>query len=256
MSPHPRAGLEAHEAVRLRRGRGDDLPDVDAHPVREHRELVHQRDVHRAEDVLEKLRELRHLGRRDTDDLLADEAVELLGAVAAGLREPANHLRGVREREVGAARVDAFGREREVEVDPGAQPAGFEQRSDALARRAGIGGRFDHHELAGRDKRSERLRARQQGTQIRLAVRGERRRHADEDRVAGGERRVVRGGLEAPAHLRERPVGDVLDVGVPVGDRLDLARVDIDAQDLGAGLREADCERQPDVAESDDADAH
>ena len=71
------ARLEAHEAERLRRGRVDDLPDVDAHPVAELRELVDERDVDRAEDVLEQLRQLGRLGRRDGVDGVDDAAVEL-----------------------------------------------------------------------------------------------------------------------------------------------------------------------------------
>src|SRR5215469_15038112 len=51
------AGAEAHVAEGLRRGGVDDLPDVDSHPVAEHRELIDERDVDRAEDVLEELRE-------------------------------------------------------------------------------------------------------------------------------------------------------------------------------------------------------
>jgi hypothetical protein len=46
------AGLEAHEPERLRRCRLDHLPDVDADPVAELRELVDERDVDAAEDVL------------------------------------------------------------------------------------------------------------------------------------------------------------------------------------------------------------
>ena len=63
--PRPGPGLEAHEAERLRRRGVDDLPDVDLHPVAELRELVDERDVDRAEDVLEQLRQLGRLGRRD-----------------------------------------------------------------------------------------------------------------------------------------------------------------------------------------------
>ena len=61
------AGLEAHEAERLRGGGVDDLPDVDAHAVAELRQLVDQRDVDGAEDVLEQLGQLGRLrgGHRD-----------------------------------------------------------------------------------------------------------------------------------------------------------------------------------------------
>ena len=48
--------------------------------------------------------------------------VERLGVVAAGLREAADDLRRGAQREVGAAGVDALGREREVEVLPAVSP--------------------------------------------------------------------------------------------------------------------------------------
>ncbi len=47
---------------------------------------------------------------------------------------------------------------------------------------------------------------------------------------------------------------DVLDIGLARLDRLDLARVDVDRDHVAALLRERDDERQPDVAEADDAD--
>ena len=65
VAAHAGPGLEAHEAVGLGRGGVDDLPDVDAHAVGEHRHLVDERDVDRAEDVLEQLGELGDLGRGD-----------------------------------------------------------------------------------------------------------------------------------------------------------------------------------------------
>ena len=86
MAAHARARLEAHEAERLRRGGVDDLPDVDAHAVREHRHLVDERDVDRAEDVLEELRHLGDLGGADRHDLRADRRVDLRGPLRARWR--------------------------------------------------------------------------------------------------------------------------------------------------------------------------
>ena len=74
--PRPGAGLERLEAERLRRGGLDDLPDVDPHPVAELRELVDERDVDRAVDVLEQLRQLGRLGRRDLVDGVDRRAVD------------------------------------------------------------------------------------------------------------------------------------------------------------------------------------
>ena len=108
VAAHPRARLEAHEAVGLRRGRVDDLPDVDPHPVAEHRQLVDERDVHRAEDVLQQLRQLRGLRRGDAHDRVADLAVQRGRAFEAGLGQPADDLRRRAHREVRAAGVDAL----------------------------------------------------------------------------------------------------------------------------------------------------
>src|SRR4026208_1870785 len=43
--PGAGAGGEGHDPERLRGGRVDDLPDVDAHPLGQQGELVHERDV-------------------------------------------------------------------------------------------------------------------------------------------------------------------------------------------------------------------
>jgi hypothetical protein len=51
---HAGPGVEAHEAVGLGGCRVDDIPDVDTHAVGEHRQLVYEGDVDRAEDVLEQ----------------------------------------------------------------------------------------------------------------------------------------------------------------------------------------------------------
>ena len=58
------ARRELHEAERLRRGRVDHFPHVDAQLVAHDRHLVDQADVHRAEGVLEQLDQLGRLRRR------------------------------------------------------------------------------------------------------------------------------------------------------------------------------------------------
>ena len=60
-----------------------------------------------------------------------------------------------------------------------------------------------------------------------------------------------------PALWNSRDVGRryVLDVGLAAVDRVDLARVEIDAGGVEPGARELDGQRQADVAETDDADA-
>ncbi len=85
----------------------------------------------------------------------------------------------------------------------------------------------------------------------------QRRRHADVDRVEPGHGAEIGGRAQAS---RRHELGDFrrLDVG-NVGraaiDRIDLARVEVDAGGVEAGARELDGERQADIAEADDADA-
>ena len=64
-----RAGIERHEAERLRLGRVDHFPDVDAEVVRHQRNLVDEADVHRAEGVFQQLHHLRHARRADRHHL-------------------------------------------------------------------------------------------------------------------------------------------------------------------------------------------
>ena len=119
-------------------------------------------------------------------------------------------------------------------------------RSSTRARRAG---------RAAARRASARV-ASTQRAEVGLAVRGQRRRDADEDRVAARERLGVGGRLDAVGDGREALGGDVLDVGVAVADRADLARVGVEADDVVARLGEGDGERQAHVAEADDPDGH
>ena len=226
----PGPGLEAHEPVGLGGRRVDDLPDVDAHAVGEHRQLVDQRDVDRAEDVLEQLRQLRRLGAGDAHDLVADEPVELRGALGAGLGQAADHLRRVAQREVGAARIDALGREGEVEVAPGRQARLLQQRQPAA--RAWCPDRWSTRApRAARRAAPPRARAR-----LRPAARGRARgcasaasarrsaprRLAPAARSAWSHEAIRRDLLQRLRRRRPRCRSS------PALDRLDLARVDVD----------------------------
>ena len=90
---------------------------------------------------------------------------------------------------------------------------------------------------------------------LRLA---QRRRHADVDRVELGDdgevgRRAQASGRDAaPRRRRSARRGCTT---CPALTAVDLARVEVDAGGVEAGARELDGERQPDVAEADDADA-
>ena len=136
-------------------------------------------------------------GAGEDDDLVADQRVELAGALGAGLGQAADQLRRGAHRVVGAAGVDPLRREGEVEVAAGGEAGLLEDRQQALARRARVGGRLEHDELLGlEDLREGRGRVEQVG-EVGLARAGQRRRHADDDRFAGGEVGLVGGRPQA-----------------------------------------------------------
>jgi hypothetical protein len=119
---HAGSGLEAHEPVGLGGGGVDDLPDVDAHAVGEHRKLVAERDVDRAEDVLEELRQLGGRGRGDPHEVVAHKPVERFGTLGARLGEAPEDLRGVAQREVGGTGSTRSGLRARWKSRPAARP--------------------------------------------------------------------------------------------------------------------------------------
>ena len=96
-------------------------------------------------------------------------AVQLGRAVGALRRHPADDLRRVAQRVVGPPRVDALGREGDVEPVADSQAAVLEQRDQLLARGARVGGRLEHDQLPALDDLAERSRRR------RSAARGRAR---------------------------------------------------------------------------------
>ena len=125
-----------------------DLPDVDVHPVAEHGELVDERDVDRAEDVLEQLRHLGRIGRRDQHARRRRPARRAAsrGRAQAGVSPPTifTVLRSVKSERPGSTRSGEIG---DVEVAARRQPRLLEQRHEPLARRARVGRRLEHDEL-------------------------------------------------------------------------------------------------------------
>ena len=93
--------------------------------------------------------------------------------------------------------------------------------------------------------------------EVGLAVLGERRRHAHDHVVAGGDLGVVDGGAQEAGfdELARAPPRHVLDVRVAGVDRRDRGERRLDTEHGVAGLRERDGQRQSDVAGSDDCDA-
>ena len=95
--------------------------------------------------------------------------------------EPGHGLRGTRR----VARIHPLRGEREVEVDPGAQPARLDRFAERAGRRAREGRRLEDDELALRDVVADVRGGRQDGPEVRVLRRGDRRRDADEDSIGG-----------------------------------------------------------------------
>ena len=251
------AGVEGHEAEGLGGGRPDDLPRVDAEVVAEPRHLVGHPDVDGPERVLQELRRLRHAGRGDGVDLTDDDRVERGRGLGGVVRAAADDLRDVVRLELRVAGVDALGREGQQEVLVEPQAALLEHGQQHFVGRARVGGRLQHDELAAAQALLDLPRGGEDVGDVRLFGLPQRRRHADDDGVARRElaevgRRVQPLGRDGLAERLGRHVADVRFAAV---DRLGLARVDLEADGAQALSRELDRQRQPDVAQADDADA-
>ena len=221
------------------------------------REFVDERDVDRAEDVLQQLRQLRRLRGREDDDLVADQRVQLAGPLGAGRSQATEQLRRGANRVVAAARVDPLRRVGEVEILAGREAgASLEDRQELLAGRPRVGGRLQHHQLPAAQHRREPLSRRFEVRQVRLARTRERGGNAEHDRVAWPQVGVVDAGAQAIEHRRQRRVGDVLDVAPPRVQRHRLGRGGVDADHLLPRLGEGHGERQADIAEANDPDLH
>ena len=157
---------------------------------------------------------------------------------------------------VGAARVDPLRGEGEEEVDADGASAGGEGREELLAGRAGVGGRLEHDQLPGLQVRGDRRGGVAQVGEVGLAGARERRRDAEDDRLAVLQVGVVAGGARRSAGRRQLGVVDVLDVAAARGQVGELGGVGVEADDLVPGLGEGEGERKSDVAEADDPQLH
>ena len=248
------ARVERHEAERLGLGRVDHFPHVDAHVAAHQRELVGEADVDGAERVLEQLDELGGAGAGDLDDLLHDQPVERRRGVARRLVDAADDLGDVAGVELRVARIDALGREAQEEVDAGLEALGLEHRLHDLVGGAGIGRRLEDDELTGLEVLGDLLDRRDDVGEVRILRLAQRRRDADVDGVDVRQDREIGGGAEAAGldHRRDVRRRDVADVGLALRQRVDLARVEVDADDRQPGLGELDRQRETDISEPDD----
>ena len=167
--PTPGPGRELHEAVGLGGRRLDHLPHVDAQLVAHDRHLVDQGDIDRPEGVLQQLDHLGRLGGRDRHD----------GARWPGRRAPrpprgtlASHRRRLSAcfpppnpccpDQSARARKPGKSQCRPQSVQHSTVPSRMlgQHRQQQFFGRAGIGGRFQHHQHARDEYTGRQIRRR------------------------------------------------------------------------------------------------
>src|SRR6185437_4409453 len=90
-----RPGIKRMESERLAFGGLNDLEDVEAHPDAELLELIDQRNVHAAVDILKQLCHLRHGRRGDRHSPGEDRTVQSRGDLRGSRTDTADHLGNV-----------------------------------------------------------------------------------------------------------------------------------------------------------------
>ena len=201
MPAQARTGIERLEAVGLGLGGVDDLPDVDVHFVAQNGQLIYQADVDVAVGILQDLLHLRHGGRGYGGHIsLQDGAVhhgdDLHGVGADGT----HNLGGIAGLVDEIARIDALGREAQIEVRPALEAAALLQKGlEQLLSGAGISGGLQHHDGAPGQMLGNGNRGIPDITDVRLLVLVQRSGHADGNEIHIAHPGKICGGAEHSA---------------------------------------------------------
>ena len=249
-----RPRIEGHVAEGLGGGGVDHLPDVDAHGVVDQLQLVHEGDVHRAEDVLGQLDGLGGGGAGDRhhpgDHGLVEGDGQGPGVGVVGT----HHLGDGPGAKVRIAGVLALGREGQEDLAPDLQASGLQKGADHLVRGARPGRRLQDDQLARPQGSGGRGGAGADVGQVRVPVAGHRGRDADDDGVrlgkpaeVGGRRELT--GVQGGPHQRRVQVVDDLPTGA---DGRNPGGIDVEAQHLEAGLHCSQGEGQAHIAKAND----
>ncbi len=260
--PDPGARPERHEPEGLG-GRGvDDLPDVEAHPLAEQRQLVDQRDVDVAEDVLEELGELGGVRRGELQDRVVDAPQEGRGARRA--RRGQRRRRGAGRRAgalAGSPGLTRSGAKARSKSRPATRPdRSRAPRGSGPVGRAREGRRLEDDELARAEVLADESRPPTAPARGRGPWPGDRGRDADEDRrraspsVASVELLTIRSRPSAARRRAARRRCRRSASGRPRSSSTRRCSASTPTTS-DARLDEGEGERQADVAEADDRDA-
>src|SRR6058998_859033 len=117
MASKPRTRMKSHEPKRFRLGGFDYFPDINSHGVVYHFQLIHQRDVYTAKDILEKLGGLGGPTATDRNDPFDSAAVNRNRLFTASRREATHNFRDQANFTIRVARVLSLRGEREMKVN-------------------------------------------------------------------------------------------------------------------------------------------
>ena len=234
----------------------DDLPDIDPHRLEDDLELVDQGDIDGAEDVFRQLHRFGGIGRGNRHGTRDDLVVKRASKAHRRIAVAADNLWNVARAKAVIARVFALGRVGEKEISPRPEAARLEDGAHDLARCAGVGRRFKDDELSRPQMRRDAFGRAYDVGQIGLALPGQRRRHAQDNRIDFGEAaKIVGCGKALLATQPGNALGlDMTDVGAAGIQDIDLVAVDIEAERRKAFLDHRPQQREPDIAETDDPD--
>ena len=138
-----RPRVERHEPKRLRLGRFDNFPDINSHGGVHQLQLVHQRDIHAPENVLQQLGRFSYAARRDRYKCIDRFTIKRHSAIEAGGCVTPHDLWNQLHLGFFVSRVLSLWGESEVEIQSRFHSRAFLQNyAQILVGRSWIGRRF------------------------------------------------------------------------------------------------------------------
>ena len=257
MATESRPGIEGHVAKRLSFGRLDDLPDVDPHPFTEQGQLVDHRDIDDTEDVLQQLGHLSDTRRGNTENTAIEHRfVQPRGSLGAGWRDAANDFGCVLRFVLKVPGIDAFGRERKMDIGPDRESSHFDKGLNDLLSGTRIRRAFQHNQLSGVKMRRRLPHDMVDVGGVRLLVLVERGGNADQHDVDIGHSIEFGGRAKASVsnHVAQFVRYDVADVVLRAVNHLYTLRVSLDPDNREPGPRHLNRQWQTNISKSNDRD--
>jgi hypothetical protein len=256
VAPDARPRIERHEAEGLGGRRVDDFLGAHSEASAHQRELIRERDVDVAEDVLVKLGQLGDLWTRDLADTRDDLAVQHRGQARAGGSNAAHDLGDVFDLEGRVRRVDALRREGQEEILAHLRAPAPEDWKQQPLGGLRVGRALEDHELAGMIAGGDFRSGGDDEGNIRILGLAKRSGHADDHDVAPLEHGEVRRCLVS--FLTDQSgqilIFEVRGVGLAGLKGTDPVEVRVDADHAEPSAGEFNRQRQAHVSLSNDGD--